>query len=90
MKHDRKRSIARLKRIEGQVRGLVKMMEEDRYCIDIIQQVQAAKGALDRVESEVLKEHLGTCVQEALESGDANEQLRTVGELVDLITKVKS
>lgn len=82
-------TLPRLKRIEGQVRGLAKMVEDDRYCIDILQQVQAVKAALASVESLILKEHAAHCVEEAIRSGDEADQRRKFGELVDLIEKTK-
>lgn len=64
----------RLKRIEGQVRGLARMIDEDRYCIDVVTQVQAVSAALRRVENEVLKDHVAHCVEGAIRSGDKREQ----------------
>lgn len=82
-------TVRRLKKIEGQVRGLVRMIEEDRYCIDVLQQVNAVKAALLKVESEILKAHAATCVDEAIESGDADEQRRKFSELVRLFEGVR-
>lgn len=84
-----KATIARLRRIEGQVRGLVRMLEEDRYCIDILHQVQAVKAALARAESEILKDHAASCVEDAIASGDAAGQREKVSELVDLFDRLK-
>ena len=81
--------IRRLKRVEGQVRGIARMVEEDRYCIDVLQQLAAVKSALVRVESEVLKAHASTCVDEAIESGDAEDQRRKFHELVKLFEGVR-
>jgi DNA-binding FrmR family transcriptional regulator len=63
--------IKRLNRIEGQVRGLVRMVEQDRYCIDIVTQISAVRAALRRVEEEVLRDHVAHCVEHAIASGDA-------------------
>ena len=82
-------SINRLRRIEGQVRGVAQMIEDDRYCIDILHQIQAVKSALAKVESQVLKDHAAHCVAEAIASGDEEDQRAKFGELVDLIEKVK-
>jgi len=82
-------TIKRLNRIEGQVRGIVRMLEEDRYCIDVLQQMQAVKAALSRAESEILKDHAATCVDDAIKSGDGEEQRKKVDELVDLFDKLK-
>lgn len=79
----------RLKRIEGQVRGLAQMVEQDRYCIDILQQMQAVKAALSKAEDEILKNHASHCVADAIASGDANEQRVKFGELVDLFARAK-
>ncbi len=79
----------RLKRIEGQVRGIANMVEEDRYCIDILTQMQAVKSALSRVEDQILKDHAACCVAEAISSGDETEQKEKFDELVELFGKVK-
>ena len=74
--------IKRLNRIEGQVRGLTGMVEEGRYCIDILTQIAAVRAALRRVEEEVLQDHVTHCVQHAIDSGNAAEQKRKIAELV--------
>ncbi|WP_017671940.1 metal-sensitive transcriptional regulator [Blastomonas sp. AAP53] len=79
----------RLRRIEGQVRGVSQMVTDDRYCIDILHQVQAIKAALARAESEILKDHAACCVSEAIASGDASEQRTKFNELIDLFDRVK-
>lgn len=79
----------RLNRVEGQVRGIGRMIEEDRYCIDILQQIQAIKAALARVEDAILKDHAATCVTSAIASGNEDEQRRKFEELVDLMAKTK-
>ena len=83
------RTITRLRRIEGQVRGITKMLEEGRYCIDILHQRQAVKAALARAESEILKDHASHCVEDAIRSGNGEEQRNKVAELVDLFDKLK-
>ena len=82
-------SLNRLKRIEGQVRGIGRMIEEDRYCIDILHQIQAVKAAIARAESEILKDHAAHCVSEAITSGNKKAQKEKVSELVDLFDKLK-
>ena len=77
----------RLKRIEGQVRGVQQMVADERYCIDILHQIQAIKAALAKVESQVLKDHAACCVADAIASGDAAEQREKFEELVDLFEK---
>lgn len=81
--------VKRLHRIEGQVRGVARMVEEDRYCIDILHQVQAVKAALSRAESEILKNHAHHCVEEAIMAGNAKAQREKFTELVDLFEKTK-
>ena len=82
-------TLKRLNRIEGQVRGVARMVQEDRYCIDILHQLQAVKAALLKVEDLILKNHAATCVSGAIASGDKAEQERKFGELLDLISQVK-
>ena len=79
--------INRLNRIAGQVRGVAQMIEDDRYCIEILHQIQAIRSALAKVESQVLKDHTACCVAEAIASGDADEQKQKFGELVDLLER---
>lgn len=84
MKHDPKLT-ARLSRIEGQIRGISRMLEEERYCIDIITQVRAVRAALMQVEREVLKAHAAGCITDAVASGNAREQKQKFSELVTLL-----
>ncbi|MEQ8689578.1 MAG: metal-sensitive transcriptional regulator [Pseudomonadales bacterium] len=90
MKLEKEATIKRLNRIEGQVRGIKRMIEEERYCIEILQQMQAIKSAFAKVEDAILKDHSATCVEAAIASGDAQEQRQKFGELVDLLSKVKA
>lgn len=83
-------TVPRLKRIEGQVRGIIRMVEEERYCMDILVQLQAIKAALGKVEAEMLKQHASHCVEDAIRSGDAAEQRQKFTELVDLMGKFRS
>jgi DNA-binding FrmR family transcriptional regulator len=90
MQHDtRTACLKRLSRIEGQVRGLSRMVEEDRYCIDIVTQVAAVRAALKKVEEEVLRDHLGHCVAHAMASGDADDQRAKVSELIEVLAKLR-
>jgi DNA-binding FrmR family transcriptional regulator len=90
MRNDIKGSCGkRLNRIEGQVRGLAKMVDEDRYCIDIITQIAAVRAALDRVEDEILRDHVAHCVQHAIESGDKAHQRQKIAELMDVVSRTK-
>jgi DNA-binding FrmR family transcriptional regulator len=77
----------RLGRIEGQVRGLSKMVEEDRYCIDIVTQISAVRAALRRVEEEILRDHVAHCVEHAIASGDKADQRRKIAELMDVVSR---
>ena len=77
--------LKRLKRIEGQVRGLAGMVEDDRYCIDVVTQIAAAKAALRRVEEEILRDHVAHCVEHAIVSGDKADQRRKIAELMDVV-----
>jgi DNA-binding FrmR family transcriptional regulator len=79
----------RLRRIEGQVRGLQKMIEEGRYCVDILTQVDAVTAALARVQDQVLEAHLNHCVAEALESEDRGARKEKVEEVVALLKKYR-
>lgn len=75
----------RLRRIEGQVRGIEKMIDENRYCIDTITQIAAVRAALRRVEEEILRDHVGHCVEHAIASGDQGEQRQKIAELIEVL-----
>ena len=79
--------LKRLNRIEGQVRGLAKMVEGDRYCIDVVTQISAVRAALRRVEEEVLRDHVAHCVEHAIASGNTADQRRKVAELMDVLAR---
>ncbi|MGH7588204.1 MAG: metal-sensitive transcriptional regulator [Gemmatimonadota bacterium] len=79
----------RLKRIEGQVRGVQKMIEEGRYCVDILTQIDAITSALARVQDQILEAHLNHCVTEALEGSDGTERREKVDEVVALLRKFR-
>ena len=76
---------ARLKRIEGQVRGIERMVEDERYCIDIVTQIGAVRAALRRAEEEILRDHVAHCVDHAIRSGNKADQRRKVAELMDVM-----
>ncbi len=84
--HDPK-LVTRLNRIEGQVRGISRMVTEGRYCIDILTQLHAIRAALTKVETAILQEHLGKCIEGAITSGDAVDQRAKVNELIQLLEK---
>ena len=77
----------RLNRVEGQVRGIGRMVEEDRYCIDVLTQIRAVRAALAKVESEMLKAHLDHCIESAIVSGDTSEQRKKASELIELLER---
>ena len=90
MQSDTKKTcLTRLNRIEGQVRGLAKMVEADRYCIDVVDQVQAVIAALKKVEHEILADHIAHCVEHAIRSGDKKAQREKVGELVATLARTR-
>ena len=89
MQQDTKTScLKRLNRIEGQVRGLIGMVDGDRYCIDVITQVSAVRAALKRVEEEILKDHVSHCVEHAIPAGDPVEQRQKINELMLVLGKM--
>ena len=77
----------RLSRIEGQVRGLARMVDEDRYCIDIVTQISAVRAALRRVEEEILRDHVAHCVEHAISSGNKADQREKIAELMAVISR---
>ena len=79
---------ARLKRIEGQVRGVLRMVDEDRYCVDVLTQIDAIRAALHKVEEQVLHDHVSHCIAGAFASGDPVEQRHKVDELVATIGRM--
>jgi len=83
----KKTLLDRLKRIEGQVRGIAGMVEEDRYCIDILTQMQAVRAALGKVENELLQNHLHHCIEGAIVSGNAAEQRKKAAELIEVLSR---
>ena len=88
MEHnDKPRLLNRLSRIEGQVRGVARMVEEDRYCIDVLTQIQAVRAALNRVETALLRDHLNHCIVAAIAGGDPEEQRRKAGELIQILER---
>ena len=77
----------RLRRIEGQIRGVQKMVDEDRYCIDILTQVSAMKAALDAVALLLLQDHTEHCVVEAIQAGDGSQKVRELNNAVERLVK---
>ena len=84
---DKQQIEARLSRIEGQVRGLRKMVDEDRYCIDVLTQVSAVQSALESVALLLLRDHTEHCVAEAIRSGDGTDKVRELSEAVERMVR---
>ncbi len=78
----------RLKRVEGQVGGLLRMVEQDRYCVDVMTQIAAVRAALHKVEEQILRDHVSHCVTDAFASGDLARQRHKVEELVETIGRM--
>jgi DNA-binding FrmR family transcriptional regulator len=83
----RERAGARLRRIAGQVAGIQRMLDEDRYCVDVLLQVAAARAALDQVGKLILGAHVRTCVAEAMESGRPKDRREKVDELLQVFSR---
>lgn len=84
-------TLRRLKTIEGHLRGVIRMVEEDEYCIDVIRQIQAVESALNKVSSQILENHLNSCVITAIQGNDRKERervLKEITEVFDMSTKV--
>ena len=81
---EKKAIVRRLKSIEGHIRGIQKMVEDDGYCIDIVNQVQAVQAALHKVNTMVLDQHLHTCVTAAIRSDDIDERERVINEVLNV------
>ena len=82
--------LQRLRRVEGQVRGVIKMIENKRYCMDILQQTRAISAALKAVENNIMKDHMTSCVATALNSNKKKEQANKIKEVIEVISKFNS
>ncbi|MCB9899082.1 MAG: metal-sensitive transcriptional regulator [Planctomycetes bacterium] len=82
--HEKAAVITRLRKIQGQVGGLQRMLDADAYCIDVLTQIAAVQGALGQVGRTILSQHIATCVREAFESGDQAQHERMIAELMDV------
>ena len=80
----KKDTINRLRSIEGHVRGIERMVEEDTHCIDVMKQIKAVQNALDRVNSQILGNHLQTCVTTAIRGEEEAERERVIGEIIQV------
>jgi len=81
--------IVRLKRIEGQIRGVQKMIEDKRYCIDILTQLSSVVGAIRSVEENILDRHLKGCVQQSFTKGNSNERQEKIDEVIEVLKKFR-
>jgi DNA-binding FrmR family transcriptional regulator len=77
-------TILRLKTIEGHLRGVIRMVEEDTYCIDVIRQIQAVEAALSKVSTKILEDHLNSCVITAIQGNDKKERERVLKEITEV------
>jgi CsoR family transcriptional regulator, copper-sensing transcriptional repressor len=84
---DKQKIATRLRRIEGQVRGIQKMVEDDRYCIDVLTQVNATRAALESVALKLLADHTEHCVTEAIRSGGGTEKVHELNEAVQRLVR---
>ena len=86
--HDtRTKTLGRLRRIEGQVQGLQRMIEGDQYCVDILLQISAVQGALEQVQKLLLGRHIESCVSDALRSGNKGDRQKKIEELLDVFSR---
>ena len=90
MKENKDKALTRLKRLEGQVRGIARMIEEDRYCVDILTQTAAIRAAVKGVEKLVIEDHASNCIENAVRSGDAADQRAKFLELIELLDKART
>ena len=82
MQHEN--ALRRLKTVEGHLRGIIRMVEDDAYCIDVIRQIQAVEAALNKVSSVILEDHLNSCVITAIQGEDASERERVLNEIKEV------
>ena len=82
--------LQRLRRIEGQIRGVIKMIENKRYCMDILQQTRAISAALKAVENNIMEDHMISCVTTALKSNKKKEQANKIKEVIEVMSKFNS
>lgn len=83
----KKRALARLSRIEGQVQGVGRMVDEQKYCVDILMQISAIQGALDQVRKILLGQHIESCVAEAMASGREGDRQKKIEELLEVFSR---
>ncbi|MGD9347854.1 MAG: metal-sensitive transcriptional regulator [Candidatus Aminicenantes bacterium] len=81
--------LPRLKRIEGQIRGIQRMIENERYCIDILTQLSSVQGAIKGVEENILERHLKGCVQHSFSKGNKTDKAEKIAEVIDVLKKFR-
>jgi DNA-binding FrmR family transcriptional regulator len=91
MKHTttHEEELTRLRRIEGQIRGIQKMIEEKRYCVDILTQINSVVGAIERVEENILERHLKGCVDYSFDKGTREDRSKKISEIIDVLRKFR-
>lgn len=87
MKSDKEKITRLLKTARGQIDGILKMVEDDRYCVDISNQLMAAQAILRNINRDVLYNHLGNCVQDSFETGDYKEKIQEIMTIIDKLSK---
>lgn len=85
--YTKKDALNRLKKIAGQINGIKKMVEEEKYCVDILQQISAVAGALEQVSKIVMKRHLESCVTSAIKTGTTRDRDKKIDELMDVFSR---
>lgn len=83
------KQIPQMKKIEGQVRGIIKMIEEERYCIDILHQFRAVQSGLNSIELKILKSHIENCIKDSIKSKNSGKSQELIDEVMEIVTKVK-
>jgi len=86
---DHTTQIPRLNRIEGQIRGISKMIQEERYCVDILTQIRSASNALAKVQENILKGHLESCVKDSLTGDDPRDREAKVDEILEILSRFR-
>jgi DNA-binding FrmR family transcriptional regulator len=80
-------ALARLRRIEGQIQGIRRMVEEEKYCVDIMLQISAIQGALEQVSKVLMARHIESCVQDSVKAGTERERARKIEELIEVCSR---
>ena len=85
----KRRALGRLRRIEGQVQGIQRMIEEEKYCVDIMLQLSAVQGALEQVSKILMHRHIESCVMDSMKAGTERERARKIEELSGVFSRYK-